>query len=180
MRTSNVNNAIYALDAGRWRYDQTNHQPHSRATRGTAQHRQRKPPSLPQSSGSAVSHPMRRLGRTNQRRIQRRCHRLQCDRNDSNHYRIGKLSRRNKHLNPRGTKMRSLDRCEVCRFGQMKTVTTRSKGLSRKRYLRCNNCGSTGKEILRIDHLGRQVFILDSGTTPSILGTTHNPSSTKQ
>ena len=76
--------------------------------------------------------------------------------------------------------MRSLDRCLVCELGSMKTVTTRSTGLSRKRYLRCNNCQATGKEILRIDHRGRQVFISEVGTTPSILGTTNFPSMPKQ
>ena len=62
----------------------------------------------------------------------------------------------------------------------MKTVTTRSTGLSRKRYLRCNNCGETGKEILRIDHRGRQVFILEVGTTPSISPGTNFPSMPEQ
>ena len=68
--------------------------------------------------------------------------------------------------------MRSLDRCLVCELGSMKTVTTRSTGLSRKRYLRCNNCSETGKEILRIDHRGRQVFISEVDTKPSTLTTT--------
>ena len=76
--------------------------------------------------------------------------------------------------------MRSLDRCEVCQVGTMKTVTARSIGLSRTRYLKCNNCGETGKEILRIDHRGRQVLISEVGTTSSILPPANFPSSQEQ
>ena len=76
--------------------------------------------------------------------------------------------------------MRSLDRCEQCGLGSMKTVTTRSTGLSRVRYLRCDNCGETGKEILRIDHRGRQVFFLQVDTNPSISPSTNFPTLAKE
>ena len=67
--------------------------------------------------------------------------------------------------------MRSGDRCLVCGLGSMKVFSVRTRGLSRTRYLRCTHCQATGKEILKVDHLGRQCF--NVGATPSTESTTH-------
>ena len=62
--------------------------------------------------------------------------------------------------------MRSLDRCEHCQVGRMKVYTTRTIGVSRIRYLKCDHCHTTDQEVLRVDELGRSI-ILTVGTFPS-------------
>jgi hypothetical protein len=54
--------------------------------------------------------------------------------------------------------MRNLDRCEKCNIGQMRIVTTRTRGLTRVRYLKCDcdSCKAKGKETFSVDSLGRQ------------------------
>lgn len=42
-----------------------------------------------------------------------------------------------------------IPRCSVC-HGRQRVYTTRTAGLSRLRYLRCDNCGATDKQILRL------------------------------
>ena len=76
--------------------------------------------------------------------------------------------------------MRSLDRCSQCGLGSMITYKTSSKGLSRTRYLRCDGCGEHGKEILRIDHLGRPTFILPLTTSDGNYITTIPATSSEQ
>ena len=63
--------------------------------------------------------------------------------------------------------MRSGERCSKCQVGRMRTRTTITRGSSRVRYLVCPSCGSTGKESLRLDDIGRPVFLViatDSNT----------------
>ena len=76
--------------------------------------------------------------------------------------------------------MRSGDRCLVCGLGSMKVFSVRTRGLSRTRYLRCTHCQATGKEILKVDHLGRQLFIFDLVATPSTEITTRHAMPTGQ
>ena len=57
----------------------------------------------------------------------------------------------------------------------MRVYKTITNGLSRTRYLRCTLCDETGKEILRVDHLGRPLLFLDVATragneTTTVLG----------
>jgi len=61
--------------------------------------------------------------------------------------------------------MKSLDRCQNCRVGVMKTYTTRSVGSRRHRYLRCDHCRATGQEIVYLDERGR---VLNWRTIPSM------------
>ena len=75
--------------------------------------------------------------------------------------------------------MRSLDRCLVCEVGSMRVYKTFTTGLHRRRYLKCDSCGQTGKEWFAVDHLGRPQFqnlITSVGTSV----TTNFPSSPEQ
>ena len=54
--------------------------------------------------------------------------------------------------------MRSKERCSECNVGKMRTRTTITRGSSRVRYLVCPSCKATGKEVLRLDDLGRPLF----------------------
>jgi hypothetical protein len=47
--------------------------------------------------------------------------------------------------------MRLATVCTVCRVGRLRARRTITRGSSRTRYLRCDHCLSTGKEVLRID-----------------------------
>jgi hypothetical protein len=64
--------------------------------------------------------------------------------------------------------MRSLDRCQQCSVGTMRIVTTRTRGLTRVRYLKCDcdSCKAKGKETFAVDSLGRQTSFA-VGTTRS-------------
>ena len=64
--------------------------------------------------------------------------------------------------------MRSLDRCQLCQVGTMRIVTTRTRGLTRVRYLKCDcdSCKAKGKETFSVDSLGRQTSFA-VGTTRS-------------
>jgi hypothetical protein len=66
--------------------------------------------------------------------------------------------------------MRSGERCQQCHIGKMKTRTTFTRGSSRVRYLVCTSCATTGKECLRLDDLGRPIYLpfaMDSKTVNS-------------
>lgn len=54
--------------------------------------------------------------------------------------------------------MRSLDRCQQCEVGRMRTYKTRSIGFNRVRYLKCEFCKAKGREQFSIDAQGRPVF----------------------
>jgi len=65
--------------------------------------------------------------------------------------------------------MRSLDRCEVCQAGRMMVYKSKSLGARRLKYLKCSSCGSTGKEWIRLDSLGRQSFELDTSSGKQVV-----------
>ena len=67
---------------------------------------------------------------------------------------------------------RSGDRCDQCGAGRWRVYCTRTIGLSRIRFLRCSNCGTTDRESCGVDDLGRS--ILRVGTKPSIGETSQN------
>jgi hypothetical protein len=55
--------------------------------------------------------------------------------------------------------MRSGDLCESCQVGVMKRYKTMPiVGMNRTRYLKCDCCGCTGKELTRVDELGRDAI----------------------
>lgn len=54
--------------------------------------------------------------------------------------------------------MRSGERCSKCLVGKMKTRTVFTRGSSRVRYLICRSCKATGKEVLRLDDIGRPIY----------------------
>jgi hypothetical protein len=54
--------------------------------------------------------------------------------------------------------MRSLDRCPQCAVGALRIYKSKTRGLIRVRYLRCDSCRHPEKEVVRVDNLGRQVF----------------------
>jgi hypothetical protein len=54
--------------------------------------------------------------------------------------------------------MRSLDRCPQCSVGILRLYKSKTRGLIRVRYLRCDSCRHPEKEVVRVDNLGRQVF----------------------
>jgi hypothetical protein len=54
--------------------------------------------------------------------------------------------------------MRSLDRCDSCSLGTMKTYRVNTRGFYRTRYLKCCSCGSLGKEVIPIDNFGRPIY----------------------
>ncbi len=54
--------------------------------------------------------------------------------------------------------MRSLDICQRCGSGQMRAYKSKTVGSNRTRYLKCSHCRCTGKEILRVDALGRPEY----------------------
>jgi hypothetical protein len=54
--------------------------------------------------------------------------------------------------------MRSLDVCRRCGSGRMLAYKTKTKGSNRTRYLKCSHCSARGKEIIKVDELGRQIF----------------------
>jgi len=56
---------------------------------------------------------------------------------------------------PKVQPLRSGDRCPQCGKGKMKTVRTITRGSLRIRYLRCDACNRTDKEILQLDGMGR-------------------------
>ena len=67
----------------------------------------------------------------------------------------------------------------------MKTYKAITNGLSRTRYLRCTLCDETGKEILRVDHLGRPLLFLNVDTragneTSTVLGQAWEDASTNK
>jgi len=53
----------------------------------------------------------------------------------------------------------------------MKTRSTFTRGSSRVRYLVCTSCAATGKECLRLDDIGRPIYVAIA--TPS--KTEHSP-----
>ena len=59
--------------------------------------------------------------------------------------------------------MRSGDRCDC--GGTFKTYRTITRGARRTRYLRCDRCGGTSKEILAVDPLGRPEIPLPAVVT---------------
>lgn len=58
--------------------------------------------------------------------------------------------------------MRSGDTCPTCQAGTMQRRSTRTVGLRRTKYLKCDQCHATGKEILSIDHQGRPIIRTDT------------------
>jgi uncharacterized Zn finger protein len=58
--------------------------------------------------------------------------------------------------------MRSLDRCPSCGVGRMTSYTCRTRGSMRTTYLKCDNCGQTGKQLSKVDHIGRIVTYLST------------------
>ena len=68
--------------------------------------------------------------------------------------------------------MRSGDRCDC--GGTMRTYRTITRGARRTRYLRCDRCGGTGKEIVGLDPLGRPEIplpgVVIQGTTCGLCG----------
>ena len=54
--------------------------------------------------------------------------------------------------------MRSGERCTKCHIGRMRTRSVFTRGSSRVRYLVCKHCRNTGKEVLRVDDLGRAII----------------------
>lgn len=52
---------------------------------------------------------------------------------------------------------RSGDRCHNCKSGKLKTRTTLTRGSRRVRYLVCDTCRTTGKEVVSVDDLGRAI-----------------------
>ena len=67
--------------------------------------------------------------------------------------------------------MRSGDKCDC--GGTMRTYRTITRGARRTRYLRCDRCRSTGKEIVAVDPLGRPELlpaIVIQGTTCGLCG----------
>jgi hypothetical protein len=54
--------------------------------------------------------------------------------------------------------MRSLDICQQCGSGRMLAYKSKTVGQNRTRYLRCSHCSARGKEILRVDALGRPEY----------------------
>lgn len=71
--------------------------------------------------------------------------------------------------------MRSGERCDQCGIGRMKTRTVFTRGSSRVRYLVCNSCKATGKEVVPIDDLGRAIVVRVA--IPSNQATCNTPSS---
>ena len=67
--------------------------------------------------------------------------------------------------------MRSGERCQQCNVGKMRTRTTFTRGSSRVRYLVCTGCGSTGKESLRLDDIGRPVFVIATHSNAASIAT---------
>lgn len=67
--------------------------------------------------------------------------------------------------------MRHLDPCATCDGGTMRKYATKTKRGNRTRYLKCDGCGANGKEVFRVDDLGRPVFFssLPRGVTTSLL-----------
>jgi hypothetical protein len=55
--------------------------------------------------------------------------------------------------------MRTKDDCQVCGVGVMLTYVTKTNGLSRVRYLRCNKCKAKAKESLLVDDRGREIIL---------------------
>jgi formate dehydrogenase maturation protein FdhE len=53
---------------------------------------------------------------------------------------------------------RSLDRCGTCNVGRFITYTTKSEGSRKLRYLKCNFCGTTAKEVCNVDAVGRVLY----------------------
>lgn len=54
------------------------------------------------------------------------------------------------------------DPCQKCRSGIMERRSTRTNGLRRTRYLRCDVCGETGKQVTVVDSKGRDVIRSDN------------------
>lgn len=55
--------------------------------------------------------------------------------------------------------MRTGDICDECHVGTMRRRSTKTVGRTRTRYLKCDHCATTGKEITSIDDRGRDVGI---------------------
>jgi hypothetical protein len=53
---------------------------------------------------------------------------------------------------------RSGDRCD-CGIGKFRTRTTFTRGSRRVRYLVCDTCKATAKEIVSVDDIGRTILI---------------------
>lgn len=67
--------------------------------------------------------------------------------------------------------MRSLDACPQCQTGRMITYRTVSRGLNRRKYLKCNFCGHTGKESVRINQFGQvEIVVTNVGKTVQNFG----------
>ncbi len=52
---------------------------------------------------------------------------------------------------------RSGDRCTECLVGKMKTRSVFTRGSRRVRYLICDTCRTTGKEVVAVDDIGRTI-----------------------
>jgi hypothetical protein len=53
---------------------------------------------------------------------------------------------------------RSGDRCTECLVGKMKTRSVFTRGSRRTRYLVCDTCKATAKEIVSVDDIGRTIL----------------------
>ncbi len=53
---------------------------------------------------------------------------------------------------------RSGDRCTECLVGKMKTRSVFTRGSRRTRYLICDTCRTTGKEVVAVDDIGRTIL----------------------
>ncbi|QDV66164.1 hypothetical protein Mal65_53390 [Crateriforma conspicua] len=58
--------------------------------------------------------------------------------------------------------MRTGERCQC--GGRMRTYKTRTQGCRRTRYLKCDLCGETGKEPVRLDAEGYPIRVPAAGT----------------
>lgn len=64
--------------------------------------------------------------------------------------------------------MRSQDRCK-CGIGRFTSYCSRTRGSLRTTYLKCDNCGETGKQLSRVDHIGRITsFLSTSDSMPTV------------
>lgn len=54
--------------------------------------------------------------------------------------------------------MRTGDTCPTCGTGTMRRYKTKTVGLNRTRYLKCDRCGATGKHSTAVDAKGRDVI----------------------
>jgi hypothetical protein len=60
--------------------------------------------------------------------------------------------------------MRSGEICNQCRAAKLKVRTTFTRGSLRVRYLFCDGCKATSKEIVTVDDIGRTVLPVAIGS----------------